>query len=61
MVGMSRKERNGRPRIALLAVIKVVYVLVKGEVMVSNIVRATEGGGGHATTPGMYELRDEGR
>ena len=52
MVGMSRNERNGKPMNALAVWCKALYVLVNGDVTVSNMLRATEGGGGHAITLG---------
>lgn len=52
MVGMSKNERNGSPRIASVVCLRALYVPVKGDVTVSNMLRATDGGGGHAIALG---------
>ena len=48
IVGMSKKERKGRPSNASAVCRSALYVLVNGEVIVLNMPRATDGGGGHA-------------
>lgn len=55
-VGIRRKERKGRPTKVSIVCFRVEYVLVNGEVSVCTSVRAREGGGGHATAFGRYEL-----